>query len=448
MNATSTLPAQAPADGRKAAGDPFYGDLPGVERPTRPGPVPDMAVFQGMVGHTVRALDPTTEADPVGVLVNLLSGAGAMLGPTSTGSADCCPHLRIGNDRHPALIWGLTIGATAAGRKGAATNTAKLLLSAAAPGFAKDCCLSGLSSGEGLIEAVRDGDPSKKDDPGHVDKRRWIVESEYGITMARARREGSSLGGVLRQAWNGEDLGVMNREALKATAPHIAIIGHISPRELRAKMQDSEMAGGTYNRYLPVFVHRNLILAESRGADPQLVDSLAATWRAALADARQAGEITLDDTARTLWRDGIYPALCGDEDGDGPLAEFTARAAPYTLRLAMVYALLDRRRHIAEEHLTAAHALVAYSRASAAHVLGLSEHTTGDPKLDKLAAAVRAAGPRGLTGDEVYRLFKKATKDERDRLVAALLQIEGYGSAQIPGAGRHATVLLYAPPAD
>ncbi|MFF7994207.1 DUF3987 domain-containing protein [Kitasatospora xanthocidica] len=425
--------------------NPFYDDVDGLERPTRPGPVPDMAVFQGLAGHTVRALDPTTEADPVGVLVNLLSGAGTLLGPSGAGRADSCPHLRIGNDRHPALIWGLTIGATAAGRKGAATNTARLILSAAAPGFAKDNCLSGLSSGEGLIEAVRDGDPTKKDDPGHIDKRRWIVESEYGITMARARREGSSLGGVLRQAWNGEDLGVMNREALKATAPHIAIIGHISPRELRAKMQDSEMAGGTYNRYLPVFVHRNLILAESRGADPELVDSLAASWRAALADASQAGEVTLAEPARKLWRDDIYPALCGDEDGDGPLAEFTARAAPYTLRLAMVYALLDRRREIEEDHLRAAHALVNYSRASAAHVLGLAANTTGDPKLDKLATAVRAVGPRGLTGDEVYRLFKKSSKDERDRLVAALLQIEGYGSAQVPGAGRHATVLLYAP---
>ncbi|MFI8079846.1 DUF3987 domain-containing protein [Kitasatospora sp. NPDC086009] len=433
-------PRQAPAPGHQAPRNDFYDALNGLERPTRPGPVPDPAVFQGLVGRTVRELDPTTEADPVGVLVNLLSAAGAQMG------AD--PHLRIGNDRHPALIWALTIGATAAGRKGAATNTARLLLAAAAPGFAKDNLLSGLSSGEGLIEAVRDGDPTKKDDPGHIDKRRWIVESEYGITMARARREGSSLGGVLRQAWNGEDLGVMNREALKVTAPHIAIIGHISPRELRAKMQDSEMAGGTYNRYLPIFVHRNLILAESRGADPQLVDNLAATWRTALSDARQAGEVTLAEPARKLWREDVYPALCGDEDGDGPLAEFTARAAPYTLRLAMVYALLDHHRQIQEDHLRAAHALVNYSRASAAHVLGMGADTTGDPKLDKLAAAVRAAGPRGLTGEEVYKLFKRNSKDERSRLVAALLQIDGYGSAQIPGSGRHATVLLYAPPTD
>ncbi|GAA4859721.1 DUF3987 domain-containing protein [Kitasatospora terrestris] len=438
-----SVPAQAPPTATPAATagpvqDVFYGPLLGVERPARPGPVPDMAVFQGWVGQTVRDLDPTTEADPVGVLVNLLSAAGAMLGSG--------PHLRIGNDTHPALIWALTIGATAAGRKGAGTNTARLLLAAAEPEFFKGNMLSGLSSGEGLIEAVRDGDPTKEDDPGVIDKRRWIVESEYGVTMARSRREGNSLGGILRQAWNGEDLGLMNRAALRVTAPHLAIIGHISPRELRAKMQDSEMAGGTYNRYLPIFVHRNLILAESRGADPQLVDNLATAWRTVLADARQAGEVTLDEAARKLWREDVYPALCGDEDGDGPLAEFTARAAPYTLRLAMVYALLDHQRQIGEDHLRAAHALVTYSRASAAHVLGLVEHTTGDRKLDKLAAAVRTVGPRGLTGDEVYRLFKKSTKDERDRLVAALLQLEGYGSAQIPGAGRHATVLLYAPP--
>ena len=441
MNAPDLLatePPQTTASGRHQVVNPFYDDLPGMERPTRPGPVPDPAVFQGRVGQTVRALDPSTEADPIGILVNLLSAGGAMLGNG--------PHLRIGNDRHPALIWALTIGATAAGRKGAATNTARLLLAAAEPAFVKDNIVSGLSSGEGLIEAVRDGDPNKKDDPGVIDKRRWIVESEYGIPRARARREGSSLGGVLRQAWNGEDLGVMNREALRVTAPHVAIVGHISPRELRAKMQDSEMAGGTYNRYLPVFVHRNLILAESRGADPQLVDNLATTWRTVLHDARQACEVTLTEPARKAWRDDIYPALCGDEDGDGPLAEFTARAAPYTLRLAMVYALLDGHGQIEESHLRAAHALVNYSRASAAHVLGMTGATTGDPKLDKLAAAVRTAGPGGLKGEDVYTPSRKASKDERTRLVAALLKIEGFGSAQIPGSGRHATVLLYAPP--
>jgi hypothetical protein len=400
-------------------------------------------VFCGWIGETVRTLDATTEADPVGILVNLLSAGGAIIGPG--------PFLRLGDDRHPALIWALTVGATAAGRKGAATATARRLLGEVDPLFLASNTASGLSSGEGLIEAVKDEDSGDDQGPGagsRLDKRLWLVESEYGVTMTRARREGSSLSGVLRQAWNGEDLGVLNRLRLHATKPHIALIGHISPRELRAKMQDSELAGGTYNRFLPLFVHRNLTLPESNGAPADLVTHLANQWRTVLARAAPVGEVHLTDDARQLWREEVYPALAGSEDGDGPLAEFTARAAPYAKRLAMVYALLDGADRIDTGHLTAAWALVRYARASAAHILGATASGTGDPQLDRLAAAVRAAGPAGLTASEVQRMFKRLNAPARSQLTARLLHLPGYGSAQTASEGRPQTVYLYAPDPD
>lgn len=439
----STRPLQlvAPDQAAPAAvegGNPLYDPAPGLPRPARPGPVPDPAVFSGFVGDAVTLLDPTTEADPVAVLANLLSAGGAIIGPG--------PFLRLGDDRHPALIWALTVGATAAGRKGAATATARRLLAEAVPDFITSNTGSGLSSGEGLIEAVKDASPDDQDGPELGDKRLWLVESEYGVTMTRARREGSSLGGVLRQAWNGEDLGVMNRLRLHATAPHIALIGHISPRELRAKMQDSELAGGTYNRFLPLFVHRNLLLPESNGAPADLVTQLASEWRTVLARAALVGEVHLTEDARQLWREVVYPALAGSEDGEGPLAEFTARAAPYAKRLAMVYALLDGSDRIDTGHLTAAWALVRYARASAAHILGAAANGTGDPRLDKLSAAVRAAGPEGLTGNQIYRMFKQLTAVDRSELTAALLKLPHFASAPLPGEGKHATVYFYAPP--
>jgi hypothetical protein len=424
--------------GRATGTNPLYDPAPGLERPSRPGPVPDPAVFCGLVGESVARLDPTTEADPVGVLVNLMSAGGAYIGPG--------PFLRLGDDRHPALIWALTVGATAAGRKGAATATAKRLLAAAVPEFLAEHAASGLSSGEGLIEAVKDEDGP--DSGGTPDKRLWLVESEYGITMIRARREGSSLGGVLRQAWNGEDLAVMNRQRLRASHPHIALIGHISPFELRSRMQDADLAGGTYNRFLPVFVHRTLLLPESSGAPQALVNSLAEDWRRVLKHARTVGEVELTEQARQLWRDEVYPALSGAEDGNGPLAEFTARAAPYAKRCAMVYALLDGKTRIDTQHLYAAWALVRYARASAAHILGAAASTTGDPRLDKLCAAVRAAGPAGLSGTQVQQMFKKLSTPERSQLTADLCQLPGYAAAPVPGGGRHGTVFLFTPGSD
>ena len=79
--------------------------------------------------------------------------------------------------------------------------------------------------------------------------------------MARSRREGNTLAAISRQAWEGRPLSVMNRKQLKASASHIAIIGHVAPREFRDRLADADLAGGTYNRYLPVYVERGKLLA-------------------------------------------------------------------------------------------------------------------------------------------------------------------------------------------
>ncbi|MFE5125497.1 DnaB-like helicase N-terminal domain-containing protein [Streptomyces sp. NPDC056669] len=413
--------------------NPFYDAHPGIRRPHRPGPTPHPDVFCGWVGETVRELDPTSEADPVAVLVNLLSAAGAVIGRR--------PHLMVGNDRHPCLIWALTIGPTSSGRKGSATSTARRVLAEALPDFfGPEHTPRGLNSGEGLIEYVKDDD-SEDASRASIDKRLWVLESEYAVTMSRGRREGSSLPGVLRQAWDGDSLGSMVRDSLKATDPHIAILGHITPEEFRAKMQDSEMAGGTYNRFLPIFCHRNLILPGSRGASPELVANLAAGWRAVLADAARVDEVKFSPDAWALYCDEVYPALSEDDSVGGVIAQFTARAAPYVQRAAMVYALCDHTDTIAENHMRAAWHLLDYARASAVHLLG---NVTGDPKVNKLAEAVRAAGDDGLTGEQVRRLFRKASRAERDRLAAALLDMPGYARTQRATGGRPTTVLTYA----
>ncbi|MGD3107546.1 DnaB-like helicase N-terminal domain-containing protein [Streptomyces sp. YGL11-2] len=420
---TDTAPAGPP--------NPLYDPHPGLVRPQRPGPTPHPDVFCGWVGETVRELDPTTEADPVAVLVNLLSAAGAVIGRR--------PHLMVGNDRHPCLIWALTIGPTAAGRKGSATSTTRRVLAEAMPDFfGPEHTPRGLNSGEGLIEYVKDDD-SDDPTPASLDKRLWVLESEYAVTMSRGRREGSSLPGVLRQAWDGDSLGSMVRDSLKATDPHIAILGHITPEEFRAKMQDSEMAGGTYNRFLPIFCHRNLILPGSRGASPELVANLASGWRTVLADAARVEKVKFSDDAWDLYCHKVYPALSDDSAG-GVIAQFTARAAPYVQRVAMVYALCDHTDTITEQHMRAAWHLLNYARASAVHLLG---NISGDPKVNKLADAVRAAGPDGLAADQIRRLFKNTTRADRDRLTAELLDQPGYVRTQRPGKGRPTTVITY-----
>jgi hypothetical protein len=102
---------------------------------------------------------------------------------------------------------GVLVGHTTVGRKGQADAAAKTLLRAVDSGFLSANRVSGLSSGEGLIQRVRDGEPENPNDSeeraarrdkGVTDKRLWVVESEWATAMIRAAREGSTLGPVMR----------------------------------------------------------------------------------------------------------------------------------------------------------------------------------------------------------------------------------------------------------
>lgn len=75
--------------------------------------------------------------------------------------------------------------------------------------------LGGLSSGEGLIEAIRDArlddapveqgkmPNSKLIDNGVADKCLLVAESEMGQALQAAGREGNTLSAVLRMSWDG-----------------------------------------------------------------------------------------------------------------------------------------------------------------------------------------------------------------------------------------------------
>ena len=63
--------------------------------------------------------------------------------------------------------------------------------------------MSGLSSGEGLIWAVRDpgenGDGQS--DSGVADKRRIVLDGEFASTLKVLGRQGNTLSPVIRNAW-------------------------------------------------------------------------------------------------------------------------------------------------------------------------------------------------------------------------------------------------------
>lgn len=287
------------------------------ERSKAPVPVLDPVAYAGLLGEIVAAAAPTTEADPVGIYATLLAGVSVLIGDG--------PHVQVGNTRHPLLVWPLLFGRTGSGRKGESAESAELFLHLSSTGY-REVRETGLSSGEGLIERIRDPDPDNpKDQGGTTDKRLLVLEPEFSTVMARAKREGSTLAGVLREAWAGKRLGVLNRRALKASSSHVAIVGHVTPREFRLRLAEADMAGGTFNRFLPLWVERARRLPIPEGIEAAIRDPLAKRLGEAIVDARKASKVQLDREATLLWTDELYDELTASDDEDQAWTEITRR---------------------------------------------------------------------------------------------------------------------------
>jgi len=277
----------------------------------------------------------------------------------------------------------------------------------------------GLSSGEGLIWAVRD---STSGDSGIKDKRLLIVESEFVSCLKVMRREGSTLSPVVRNSWDHGDLNILNKNSpAKATNAHISLVAHITTEELKRYLDSNEYGNGYGNRHLFVCVHRSKCLPDGgslRDSDlSHLIDQLKETveFIKELGDVR----IKFDEKARSLWRE-IYPGL--SEGKLGLLGAIIARAEAQVIRLACVYALLDCSLTIKIEHLKAALAVWDYCEASCRYIFG---DKVGDPVADEILISLRGINPEPLTRTEINKMFKGHKKTAEISLALGYLQSLG-----------------------
>src|SRR5262245_4951750 len=115
--------------------------------PPWPDPLPEEA-FHGLAGDIVRTIEPASEADPAALLFQTLIGFGNLACRNA--------HFIAEADKHFLNEFVVLIGKTAKGRKGASWGQVRRPLEAAEEEWARERVQSGLSSGEGLIWAVRD----------------------------------------------------------------------------------------------------------------------------------------------------------------------------------------------------------------------------------------------------------------------------------------------------
>lgn len=404
-----------------------------------PWPVVPEEAFHGLAGRYVRKLEAHTEADPVGVLVQLLVMFGNLIGRR--------PHFRVEADEHSLNLFTVLVGESAKGRKGVSGGQAKRLLRDIDPEWYEERLQDGLSSGEGLIWAVRD--PIEKIeavrekgratgetqtvlvDAGVEDKRLLVFEAEFAATLRVLGREGNNLSPVLRKAWDDGSLRTLTKNSpAKASGAHVSIVGHITKTELLRYLDSTEAANGFGNRFLWCCVRRSKYLPQGGAAHTLDFGPESAALGACVAFARQTAEMRRDAEADTIW-ERVYFDL--SEGKPGLLGAMIGRAEPQTMRLACLYALLDRSAFVRAEHLLAALALWDYCEQSARWIFG---DALGDPIADEILRAL-CASPEGLTRNEIGDLFSRhRRKGEIGRALAQLLASGLATSEKEPTAGR------------
>ena len=407
---TSSSPSRAPVNNSLLAAPADW-----------PAP-PDPIVYHELIGEIVNTISPHTEADPVALLTQLLIAFGAAVGRRAW--------FQVEATRHAPNEFMLLVGDSARARKGSSWDHVRRLISIVDPSL-EPRVLTGLSSGEGLIWAVRD--PTSQD-PGHADQRLLVIEPEFASTLKAASREISTLSPTLRSGWDGRPLAILTRTApARATNAHIALIGHITREELRRHTSSVEIANGYINRILLIAVRRQRLLPEGGNPDPLAGTGLDRLLAAAVKHAQTAGEVRLDPAARELWHE-IYRQLANQQPA-GIIGQITARAEAHVVRLALLYALTDGQHRIAPAHLCAALALHYYAARSAAWAL---TGATGQPLAEQIHAVLRQH-PGGLTRSQISQtLNHNQPAGEIDTALNALHAAERATVTQIPTGGRPA----------
>lgn len=375
----------------------------------------------GLAGKVVQTIAPHTESDPVALLLQFLTSFGNMLGRG--------PYFMVEGDQHFTNLFVVLVGESSKSRKGTSAGRIRQLMTSANLVWVEDCIKGGLSSGEGVVWEIRDK-VTKVDEDGNerlvvdgVDEKRLLLdEREFYQALTVMKREGNIVSRTVRDAWDGHPLMIMTKSSpARCVKPHISIVGHITEEELRRTLDHTSMANGYANRFMWACVRRARFLPFGGSLKQSEIEALGEEIRSLdLKWTAVEKEISMDVDARKLWAREYHDLSTGQL---GLLGAITGRAEAQTVRLALLYALLDYSEQIREVHLKAALALWRYCEDSARHIFGDS---LGDPFTDELLRALHNSG--GMTRTQIRDHFGRNKSSEK--IDAALADLKRYGKAK------------------
>lgn len=398
--------------------------------------------LQGVVGRIVRAACEDSEADPAAVLISVLAWFG-----TSFGNG---PHRMVGDTKHYTRLFAVKVGASSRARKGTSEDPPKRVFQEAerlgTPRGPLKVSPGPLSSGEGIVRAVRDESDVKDDegrplDAGVPDKRLLVTDGEMAAGLKAVQREGNTLSAIMRTLWDSGDVEPLTKSnRIKTTGAHISVIGHITREELSKLLCTTELFNGFANRFLWCCVRRSKAVPSPRGMSAETVTALAREVRDILEHAHQRSEVKWSQLAETQWA-RMYESIT--EDKLGSFGAVTSRAEAQIQRLALIYALIDKAECIDLAHFMAAVAVWSYAKDSARL---LFEGAGADPNRAKV---VEFLAERPLTQSEINVRFSGHLKGHRLKALLEDLQASGTIRAQKESTtGRPVTRwFLHTPPA-
>jgi putative DNA primase/helicase len=357
----------------------------------RSAPQPDPACLYGLIGDVARAGSDGTETNPYAIAANFMAYLACAMGRN--------PYLPIGNTWHHARLFVLHIGRSGRGRKGDALSLVLRIdqaLRALSDSHAPQIHRGGLSSREGLVALIHDGYKQGRQvvEP-MVDKRLWVVESEFANVLHQGRRDGNTLSAALRDCWDGVSMKPATKSnRLYASDPHVCLSGAISPGELLTLMKTRELTNGFANRFLMIWAERSQVLPFPRATAQATVDEIARRVLVVLefvgADNHGKGDgLRMELSPQAQWRYGqLYRAELNEECGSSVLVALLERRAPMLLRLAMLFALTDSQLRIDVQHIEAAAAWTRHAVASVRFVFVSADESARMARVEEMAAQI------------------------------------------------------------
>jgi phage/plasmid primase-like uncharacterized protein len=350
------------------------------DTPIKTTPKIDEQAFFGIINRFIEISRINSEASSVAVAANFIGNFCAMIGRFSSQW--------IGDAQIHCRPFFLLIGNSGKSRKGTSEYLVRRVFDVVEELLAKQNIGhqklklhgGGLSSGEGIVYAIRDpaDNPDDSNDLGIQDKRLLVIESEFANVLAQCKRSNSILSSSIRNLFDGKTLAPLTKtNRISATNPHVVIIGHITKFELNSISSFLEASNGFLNRFLICAIERDHLVPLPKPTSNTYIQELAQEIIDIInfieTTVNQHGgeiEIIFSEEAEACWV-SIYPTMT--EDRPGYIGALMARTEVYARMLSMIFCLLDKKTTIEVKHLKAALSWMAYIEESIEYIFGDAE---------------------------------------------------------------------------